>query len=1531
MLKIIFHSIDGLGVGHMMRGINIARQLRAMLPCDILFVTNSPFVDLLKKEGFNFTQGGIDPIHTYTKKISHEKYRETNEQFLLSVIEDFKPSMVIFDLLVMPNVINHLKNIGIIIVYVLRELNNIDYLLSFKNTLKDIDLMLLSGIKDFFNQAHLSELGLNKDNVFFVGNIFREPSRSKIQKIKSKYKKKPDDFLITVTAGGGGFIMEARKFFIHVDSLSRQINRNTIMYPGSKNIRWCFLKGPLFRTELNLDNNKIEVREYEPDLPELFSISDLVIAGGGYNSINELIASKTPGLVYPFPGRMDSQLGRVFPYKNKGFLKIIDINDPKESLKVLKATLNYRSLKLMRDAYNNFSHKNGARLAAVLIINTYLKSLRFNGKAAVLRLKVDTEKEHFIYEEIESFHKYRVFFLTAKIEKIDKKLDNICLEPAVNINYKNLILPVFGKESISKFAGLIKKENIDIFYSEFLTDTISYLPLIKYCRKPLVVNFRGYELADPRTTNFLSKIVSAADKIVARSNFQKNRLIKYGVSPHKIIVIHGGINVENIPFKFRPIQQNSLKLLSAGRFVEKKGFDTLLLSFRRLLDKYPNTKLTIIGEGELKKSIEKQIEDLGIKSAVTIKSFLPHHMFIKELFEHDIFILLSKTSTGGDTEGIPNVLKEAMASGMPVISTNHAGIPDLIEDKKTGFLIAENDYEQIPEIVESIIRNIYETYRICLNSRFFIEREFDIKKNSVLLESVFQNILAPTYISTIEEMTQNNKPKEFRVDLHLSSGCNSRCLMCNNWKIEKTSSFSLKRIIRLFDDLKSFGVTHIRLHGQEPTLRKDILLILKEAKSHGFITGLKTNALKFDTSKKITKLIGLVDEIYLSVDSPDPKIHNLLRGHKQSFSRNIRLAKILKHKAPAIKIYFNSVLTKINFKTITGFTDMAKDLKIDKINFVHLNTNNSKKIKHLRLSKSQMKEFYLKIWPEMLLKNRHSDIQISVHPYFHSLLNADQNTQIIRLRNNPEEFEEEINNFYTGLYGKVFYSFNNCYGILDHATIDWKGNVYPCCALPRSPETRIGNILASSFSDIWKTPQYASYRNKVLSGRCGHKDYCSRNFFQTSSINAYMKQHQQKNIDTDVIKSFINQFRSIHTQNYTKFALMIYYAFLTSQFYREKFKDHLKVGMNDFAKLPYTTKKEAKNIFSNKENFSDSGDTEYGIFKTSACGQNIFLYSRPLTQRFQRMAASFLNTGGWKLGDEWLKLTSMNCIEAAEPIFKNSPGEYKKINIGSNITIPPDESYLELSIKKIREIYELIIRSKSTLIHANPTYLKLLLYRFRLENLILKDFYTIHSTYETLLPTTQKLLKKFLQCNIFDQYGCSETGPIAFTCQTGNHHIFDDCIYLEMLPATDINRRDIGRVIVTDLENKVMPFVKYFTGDFAYFNKEKCTCDLQSPTMGKILGREEEMLEYHERVFFPLELDTIFLNIENILIYQIIFDNNRFLVNIVPECGAKPVPTDKIAIGFKRILKDNHCDIKIQKVDFILPQHRGKYKTVIIK
>jgi glycosyltransferase involved in cell wall biosynthesis len=365
---------------------------------------------------------------------------------------------------------------------------------------------------------------------------------------------------------------------------------------------------------------------------------------------------------------------------------------------------------------------------------------------AFLRFSLDTVGENFIYEEGRHFKKYSPLVLCGIAKRADENIKHYCYREFFKLYQRQWPELPQGcgdvyRSGISKYRDIIKRLPVRILHAQFLTDAYFCYPLVKECGIPLIVNLRGYDLFHPGIKIFLSTVLPFTSKFVVKSKSMKDVLASYGCDPGMIEVVYGGIDTEKIIFKPRVPVKNKIRILSAGRFVEKKGYDVTLKFFSELLKDNPEAQLTLVGEGELGKDLIKKIRHLGIAVNVQIKGYMPHALFIKELYRHNLFVLPSRKAENGDQEGIPNVLKEAMASGMPVISTYHSGIPELIHDRKTGYLVQENDYAAILDRLRVVMADKEEALLVCSKARSAVEKKFQVKDSAAKIERLYDALL----------------------------------------------------------------------------------------------------------------------------------------------------------------------------------------------------------------------------------------------------------------------------------------------------------------------------------------------------------------------------------------------------------------------------------------------------------------------------------------------------------------------------------------------------------------------------------------------------------------------------------------------------------------------------------------------------------------------------------------------------------------------------------------------------------------------
>lgn len=242
-------------------------------------------------------------------------------------------------------------------------------------------------------------------------------------------------------------------------------------------------------------------------------------------------------------------------------------------------------------------------------------------------------------------------------------------------------------------------ETFDIIYSQFGCHSTEFLRVYKKrkLKAKLVTCFRGSDISKHVKENphRYDKLLSKGDLFLPVCDYFRKRLIQLGGNPNKIIVHHSAIDVDKFSFKSRSLKHpnDTIHIVSVCRLVKKKGLSYAIRAVARLVKKYPNLRYTIVGFGGEEKNLERLVKQLNAQKNIKLVGRYSEDQIAKLLDRTHIFLQPSVTSEQGDQEGIPNAAKEAMACGLPVISTYHSGIPELIQDGVSGLLAPEHDVD----------------------------------------------------------------------------------------------------------------------------------------------------------------------------------------------------------------------------------------------------------------------------------------------------------------------------------------------------------------------------------------------------------------------------------------------------------------------------------------------------------------------------------------------------------------------------------------------------------------------------------------------------------------------------------------------------------------------------------------------------------------------------------------------------------------------------------------------------------------------
>jgi colanic acid/amylovoran biosynthesis glycosyltransferase len=251
-------------------------------------------------------------------------------------------------------------------------------------------------------------------------------------------------------------------------------------------------------------------------------------------------------------------------------------------------------------------------------------------------------------------------------------------------------------------------------------------------------SFTGHAVDLFRDRCALKDKIERADFIVAISEFHRQFYINEGADPDKIHIVYCGIDLSEYRYQYVR-SSDPFKILSFGRLVEKKGFSTLIHACSLLRDQGKEFQCEIAGSGPEYQALVDLIGDLNLSHIVTVTGQpLKQEEIEIWMCQGDIFAQPCCWSKDNDIDGIPRSLMEAMAVGLPSISTRVAGIPDLIEHKSSGLLIDENDIKALSDAILLLQENWSMREEISKSGRRMIERKFNLDNCLDPLVEIFQ-------------------------------------------------------------------------------------------------------------------------------------------------------------------------------------------------------------------------------------------------------------------------------------------------------------------------------------------------------------------------------------------------------------------------------------------------------------------------------------------------------------------------------------------------------------------------------------------------------------------------------------------------------------------------------------------------------------------------------------------------------------------------------------------------------------------------
>ncbi|ASC71325.1 Glycosyltransferase type 1 [Halomicronema hongdechloris C2206] len=312
------------------------------------------------------------------------------------------------------------------------------------------------------------------------------------------------------------------------------------------------------------------------------------------------------------------------------------------------------------------------------------------------------------------------------------------------------------KELLFKLTGrsrtlrdILRKIDPVLIHAQFGLSGALLLSSMRSLDIPLIVHYRGADATlDPEVVRFssinhwiyyqrLDQLKQTTHLFLTVSHFIRKKLIEQGFPDDKIMTHYNGVDIQ----QFRADMNISREpvVLFVGRLTEKKGCQDLLKAMAQVQMAHPGVRLILIGDGPLREGLEKfaekhlkQCRFLGVQSHATVKDWMNRAR---------VLAAPSITSVQGDSEGLPNVVLEAQAMGLPVVSTFHAGIPEAVIHQQTGFLVEEHDSDNLGMYIAHLFQDDELWQSFSRQGRLHVETNFDRQRQIQLLETLYEETL----------------------------------------------------------------------------------------------------------------------------------------------------------------------------------------------------------------------------------------------------------------------------------------------------------------------------------------------------------------------------------------------------------------------------------------------------------------------------------------------------------------------------------------------------------------------------------------------------------------------------------------------------------------------------------------------------------------------------------------------------------------------------------------------------------------------
>lgn len=309
---------------------------------------------------------------------------------------------------------------------------------------------------------------------------------------------------------------------------------------------------------------------------------------------------------------------------------------------------------------------------------------------------------------------------------------------------------------LRKFSGInicaeeivLRKRKVRLIHAHFGPEGFNALKLRGKLNIPLVTSFYGYDVsrlaqqADWRER--YQTLFREGNLFLVEGEFMKSRIIELGAPSNKVRIQRIAIPLTEFPYSARKPRKAGDRVIFffCGRFTEKKGLIFSLRALEKIRGLGKDFEFRIVGDGKLRPEIEIFIKEHGMSECVKLLGSLDHQDYLKEMRKADIYIHPSVTAEDGNTEGgAPTTILEAQGMGIPVLTTYHADIPNIVVPGESALLCNERDWQGLADNINYLMENQDCWEKMGRRGREFVAKYHDIRNELSNLEEKYRSII----------------------------------------------------------------------------------------------------------------------------------------------------------------------------------------------------------------------------------------------------------------------------------------------------------------------------------------------------------------------------------------------------------------------------------------------------------------------------------------------------------------------------------------------------------------------------------------------------------------------------------------------------------------------------------------------------------------------------------------------------------------------------------------------------------------------